>query len=87
MEMASAPVLKPCPFCGGKPRAALRFNVTEKIDVRVSATIGCEECRYDMAESKMAYAGIGTDFEEISRMEADVIWMWNRRDGHDDSGD
>lgn len=87
MEMASAPVLKPCPFCGERPRAALRFNVSSMEDVKVIASVGCEACEIRMTVGQMAYAGVGIGFDQAAEMCADAIRMWNRRDGHDDCGD
>lgn len=79
--------LKPCPFCGERPRAALRFNVSSWEDVKVIASVGCESCGVQMTAEQMAYAGLGIGFVTVSEMCADAIRMWNRRDGNDDSGD
>jgi len=63
--------LKPCPFCGGEPRAWCRSVPAPKDEIRYNGYVSCTAC---LAKVRSSYQHV-TGPEAI----ADAAGSWNRR--------
>ena len=78
-------IVKPCPFCGGKPEVGVEFDGSNSVDeIWLKAEVWCNHCNFGR-EKIFKATGIGlVPFDDYTNAFDEALRRWNKRVGEND---